>query len=302
MKKIICAIFLIFLSTSNALACACGCGMMNVGTSSLIPACQGGVAFLQYDNMRQTRNWRGNSQSSAHNHDKRIETQTYTAGAQYMFNRKWGVSARLPVVTRYKKEFDHHAGDLYARHSDIGDIKLSGIYSGFFDDMSTGITFGLKLPTGQTNSKGFARNEQIGTGSTDLLLGAYHLGSFGASNFGYFLQASAEEPMVRHRGFTPGYEISAAAGSYYNAGQFGSLSKVAPMLQIIATKKGKNSGWNGHHMEDSGYNLVYFAPGLELDYREFKVYFDVEFPLYRYVNGTQLAPQNIYKIILGYNF
>ncbi len=302
MKRFLLAVFLIIFSSSNALACACGCGISMIGTSSLIPNCEGGTAFLQYDSVNQSRNWHGSGQSNRHNHDRRIETQTYTAGAQYMFNKSWGANVRVPVVTRYKKHFDHDEGDLYARHSDIGDIKLSGIYSGFFDDMSTGITFGLKLPTGQTSSKSFDRNEQIGSGSTDLLLGAYHLGNFGASRFGYFTQISAEKPMMRHRGFTPGYELSAAIGSYYNAGKLGSLQKVAPMLQFIATKKGRNSGWNGDHMADSGYNMVFFAPGIELNYKQFKLYADVEFPVYRYVNGTQLAPQNIYKVILGYNF
>lgn len=302
MKKILCTFLLLIFYSSNALACACGCGVMNVGTATLIPNCKGGIAFLQYDSMHQMRNWHNDSKSSLHNHDRRIETQTYTAGAQYMFNQKWGGNIRVPLVTRYKNEFDHDEGNLYARHSDIGDIKLSGIYSGFFEDMSTGVTFGLKLPTGQTSSKGFDRNEQIGTGSTDLLLGIYHVGAFGESNFGYFTQASLEKPLIRHRGFTPGYEVSAAVGSYYNAGQFGDLSKVAPMLQFIATKKGQNSGWNGDHMADSGYNMVFFAPGIELNYKQFKLYADVEFPIYRYVNGTQLAPQNIYKVILGYNF
>ena len=63
--------------SKNALACACGCGVLNVGTSSLIPNCEGGIAFLQYDQMDQTRNWHGENKSNGHNHDKKITTQKY---------------------------------------------------------------------------------------------------------------------------------------------------------------------------------------------------------------------------------
>ena len=302
MRKILLFLSLFFVA-NNALACASGCGVSMIGSSSLIPNREGGTAFLQNDNLYQSRNWEKRKKSSGHNHDRRIETQTVTAGAQYMFNRKFGAAIRMPYVTRYKKEFDHHEGDIRNRNSDIGDIRINGIYSGFFDDTSTGITFGLKLPTGQTNARGIERGDQIGTGSTDTILGAYHIGAFGKSNFGYFMQASWERPFITHQYYTPGYEISASAGSYYNAGQFGIIKKLAPMLQFIGTKKGQDSGMNGgDHNFDSGYSMMFFAPGIEIAFEKFKIYADVEFPIYRAVNGAQLVPQNIYKLILGYNF
>ena len=290
--------------SKDASACACGCGVLNVGTSSLIPNCEGGIAFLQYDQMSQTRNWHGENKSSGHNHDKKITTQTVTAGAQYMFNRDWGAAIRVPYVTRYVENLPHHGGTSYTRHSDIGDIRVNGIYSGFFDDMSTGITFGLKLPTGSTSDKSFVRNTQIGTGSTDSILGAYTTGTFGKdSKTGYFMQGSWERPFMRHQGYTPGYEISGATGVYYNLGQVGVANRVAPIFQFTGAKKGQDSGWaDPDHNPNSGYGMVWFAPGIELTMKQFKLYADVGFPVYRQVNGNQLVPQNIYKVILGYNF
>ena len=38
-----------------------------------------------------------------------------------------------------------------ASWSSFGDLKLEGIYTGFIPDMSAGVTFGLKLPTGNDN-------------------------------------------------------------------------------------------------------------------------------------------------------
>lgn len=303
-KTFFAAITLLSLSSIDALACACGCGVLNVATSSLIPNCEGGIAFLQYDQMSQTRNWSKEKKSNGHNHDKRINTETVTAGAQYMFNRDWGAAIRVPYVTRYTKGFNHDHELNSSRHSDIGDIRVNGIYSGIFDDMSTGITFGLKLPTGQTNAKTIERNQQIGTGSTDSILGFYHMGNFGkSSKMGYFVQSSWERPFIRHQGYTPGYEVSGAVGTYYNLGQIGVAKRVAPIFQFSGAKKGQDSGWAAaDHNSSSGYSMIFFAPGIEVNIDKFKIYADVEFPAYRNTNGNQLAPQNLYKVILGYNF
>lgn len=302
-KYLFASIISFTLFVNEALACACGCGIFNVGTSSLIPNGEGGTAFLQYDYMSQTRNWNKTESSNGHNHDRRIETQSVTAGMQYMFNRKWGAALRVPYVTRQVINQPHHGTMTYDRHSDVGDIRINGIYAGFFDDMSTGITFGLKLPTGSTNSKTFERNTQIGTGSTDTILGAYHRGNFGKSNLGYFIQTSWERPFATHQGYTPGYEISSAAGVFYNAGQFGFAKKVSPILQITNAKKGQDSGFaDPSHNPNSGYNFTYFAPGVEVKVNDFRVYADIELPIRRSVNGNQLVPQTMYKLILGYDF
>jgi len=289
--------------SQNALACAAGCGVLNVATSSLIPNYEGGIAFLQYDHMDQTRNWHGEHKSDGHNHDKQIKTQTITAGAQYMFNRQWGAAIRLPFVERTVANLPHHGDMTRTTHKDLGDVRVNGIYSGFSKDMSSGIIFGLKLPTGSTKDENFERNTQIGTGSTDSILGAYTMGNFGKSKAGYFAQASWERAFANHRGFNPGYEISGATGVYYDLGQFGAVKKVAPIIQISGSKKGQDSGWaDPSHNPNSGYSMIYFVPAIEVSVAQFRIYADIEFPIYRNVNGNQLVAQNLYKVILGYNF
>lgn len=304
LRPFLAAIFLLTISANSALACACGDGILNVGTSSLIPSAEGGTAFLQYDSLNQKRNWHKRKKSDADNHDKRIATQTTTVGMQYMFNRDFGAAIRIPYVTRKATIADENESLNSTRTNSVGDIRLNGIYSGFFSDMSTGITFGLKLPTGQSNAKGLERNLQIGTGSTNSIFGAYHRGNFGKeNNLGYFLQTAWERPFIRHRGYNPGSEISGATGIYYNAGQFGAIKKLAPILQVTGAKKSQDSGWASvDSNQSSGYNQIFFAPGIELTIDNFKLYADVEFPIYRAVNGNQLAPHNLYKVILGYNF
>jgi len=288
----------------DASACACGCGVLNVGTSSLIPNSEGGTAFLQYDYMSQSRNWHDSSKSDLDNHDKRIETQTVTAGAQYMFNRDWGAAIRVPYITRSAANWPDSDETPYERHDDIGDISVMGIYSGFSDNMSSGITFGLKLPTGATKDANFERNTQIGTGTVDSILGAYHVGKFSPqSKAGYFAQTSWDQPLDGHSGYKPGYEVSGAIGTYYNAGSVGIAKRITPIVQFTGAHKSKDSGWaDPDHNPNSGYNMVFFAPGVEITLKQFKIYADVELPVYRNVNGVQLVPQNLYKVILGYNF
>lgn len=292
------------LTLKNALSCACGCGVFNVGTSALIPNCEGGVAFLQYDQMNQAQNWRKENKSDGHNHDKNIRTDTVTAGAQYMFNRSFGAAVRLPYVTRYTESVPHSGKIMSSRHSDIGDVRINGIYSGIFDDMSTGLILGLKLPTGSTKTKDLNRNQQIGTGSTDSILGAYHVGKIDEEGrVGYFVQGNWERPFIRSKGYTPGYEISAATGIYYNQNQIFSAGRLTPILQFMGSKKGQDSGFaDPSHNSSTGYNMIFFAPALEVGIKQFKIYADIEFPIYRNVNGNQLVPNNMYKVILGYNF
>ncbi len=306
-KHFLTALFLLAFSASEALACACGCGVFTVGTSALIPNCEGGTAFVQYDYLTQSRNWSKESQTSGHNHDKKIQTQTVTVGAQYMFNREWGMAARLPYVTRYIKSVEH--GDDHSlephdtRTNSVGDIRLNAIYSGFSADMSSGLTFGLKLPTGQTKARNLdERNMQIGTGTTDLLLGAYKMGQFDkVGKFNWFAQTGLQHALNSHQGFRSGDEISAATGIYYNAGSFLGIKKVAPILQVTGAKRLRDSGF-ASDSKNSGYSQAFFAPAIELNFTSFKIYADVEFPIYRNVNGTQLVAQNLYKMILGYNF
>jgi hypothetical protein len=226
---------------------------------------------------------------------------------QYMFNRKWGAAIRIPYMARQIKasEIDQNSGaeiSKTTRLNSLGDIRINGIYSGFSDNMASGIIFGLKLPTGQNNAKSIAeRNMQIGTGSTDSILGFYHRKKIASGNFDYFMQSSWDHPFMTSHNYRPGDEISAATGIYYSAGSVGKIKNVAPILQFTGSKKLRDKGMESDSL-NSGYTQVFFAPGIEITVNQFRIYADVEFPIYHYVNGNQLVPRNLYKLILSYGF
>src|SRR5579863_2699452 len=136
------------LTPFQSQACVCGCSVFDVGTSAMFPDSQGGMAFLEYDYQDQNQNWSGTAKAPAsHNDDKEIRTHFVTAGFQYMFNSRWGMQLEVPYVNRTFKTFNGtEIGAL--NWGQLGDIRLKGIYTGFCDDLSTGVIFGLKVPSG----------------------------------------------------------------------------------------------------------------------------------------------------------
>ncbi len=142
------------LAPGLAFGCACGCGIFEVGTSSMFPSGEGGMAFVNYDFQDQNQNWSGSSQApAANNDDKEIRTDFITTGVQYMFNRSWGAEIEIPYAYRSFKTVtanpDVPPGTVTKIDwGSLGDIRLKGVYTGFSEDMSSGIDFGLRIPTG----------------------------------------------------------------------------------------------------------------------------------------------------------
>lgn len=289
-------------SPSPVLACACGCGIFDVGTSALLPTKPGGFAYLEFAHMNQNKNWRGGKRGSDDaNEDKQIKTNFFTAGVQYMFGRSWGVMAEIPYWNRLFKTTDASSGEVVdAIHSSVGDIRVRGVYSGFSEDMSSGVTFGLKLPTGDYTYANYDRDTQIGTGSTDLLLGAYKRGRFGASAWNWFSNLQWDEPAIAAGGYRPGAEVNAVAGAYYEGWSLGSVG-VSPTAQAVFSNRWRDSGPLAMSA-DTGYRRLLLAPGFEVTAGRVRAHADAGFPVAQFVNGNQLIASEQFKLNLGWSF
>jgi len=299
---------------SFAWACACGCGVFDVGTGTMMPTDTGGEVWLEYDYLNQFQNWSGSSETTkANNADKLIRTNFFTAGVQYMFTRQWGVEAEIPYWDRtFKTTTDNPSTNSTQifNHDNIGDVRVKGVYSGFSDDMSTGVTFGLKLATGDFTYPNFDRDTSIGTGSTDLLLGGYHLGNLsdltGGLPFDWFVNGEWDHPFITQQNYRPGDEFDAAIGSYYNGFDFGKAGKFSPLLQLLGSMREHDIGMNASQpidgMQQSGYQRLLISPGFEYDLNAVKLYGDVEVPIYQHFNGDQLAAPIAFKVVVGYTF
>ena len=327
---------LMSFTTTAALACACGCSVFDVGGLDT-PQEQdhGGRVFFEFWSGDQTENWVGSSKApGALNSDKQINTQWYNVGFSYNFNRDWGVMVRIPTVNRtLTTDTGDYAGIVPFNSKDIGDIEIMGMYTGFFKDMSTGVIFGIKLPTGTFTAPGLDRDTQIGSGSTDLLLGAFHRGLLTGDNaWQYFSQIMWRQPFLYQsaadpQGFFdgnpgvvqtyfPGMQIDAAGGIVYNnLYHVLGLDKITPLAQVIVSHRDADSG-TGSDPYNSGFDRVMLSPGVEFtkvvdeaNNRVVKLYADVEVPVYYRANaannaGTegQLVAPYLIKVVASYNF
>ncbi|HKT54871.1 MAG TPA: hypothetical protein VJP88_10505, partial [Caulobacteraceae bacterium] len=198
-----------------------------------------------------------------------------------------------------------------------GDLQATAFYTGFAQDMSTGVGLGVKLPTGDdkgpTGPLGgaeFDRDTLPGTGSTDLVVAGYHVGSFGKDTpFSYFLQARYQLAVATHDRYRPGDEFDAAAGVTYSFGRAAAFDKVAPVLAILDSYRLHDSGAESDPL-NTGYERVLIAPGLDLRLNRLHLYGDVEFPVYQNVNAApvpadtsgQLVASPLYKVRIAYDF
>ena len=184
----------------------------------------------------------------------------------------------------------------------LGDIRLKGIYTGFSEDLSSGLTFGVKLPTGSDSHDldVVDRDTQISTGSTDLLLGAFHRARFGNSPWNWFAQAELDLPVLKSGDYRPGIEGDTAAGIYYDGLSLGRV-KISPVAQVIGSWRGRDNGADAN-ADNSGYQRVLVSPGIEFHLHPVKVYADVEIPVYQNMTGNQLVAPVLFKLSVSYMF
>ena len=319
---------LLSLMPADALACACGCSVFDVGSTALLPkeGDHGGAVYFEWDQSNQNTNWSAlNKSSPSNNGDKHIQTDWYVVGANYMINRDWGVAVRIPTAQRNfttDNNFGSTPADIETyRITTVGDIEVTGMYTGFSKDMSKGLIFGVKLPTGPWKADGFDRDTRIGTGSTDLILGGYWRGMLTGDNaWQYFAQTKLLLPVVTRSvsnpalgesagDYHPGAQIDTAAGIIYNNWyHVGPFDKIAPLFQVIVSHREPDSG-DAANPASTGFDRIYISPGIDItkvinDSKNttFKVYGDVEIPVYTRENGNQLVAPFLSKVVVAYTF
>jgi hypothetical protein len=207
---------------------------------------------------------------------------------------------------------DFGAGYTESTDSGVGDVKVVGTYSGFSGDKTTGFVAGVKLATGYTSANFVTGNPldaglQLGTGSTDIILGAYTSGT--VNTYGWFVQGTVQHAISGL--------VSEASGSYrpgdlylLNTGiryaGFGSM--FSPMLQLNLVHREYDQGSSVPNdvftgSPASGGNLAYLSPGLSVRLGGgTSVYGFVQVPVYQNVGSLQLVPQYIANLGVHQNF
>ncbi|MGC2166573.1 MAG: hypothetical protein WA632_11225 [Gallionella sp.] len=307
------------IAMNDAQACAaCGCTLSKDWGTQGISTTPGFTADLSFDYINQNQQRLGTGKASQDQVNnlwqggQEIEdyttTRTTTGSLNYTADT-WGLSAQIPFIQRTHGTFGDNglSSSLspdyisYATSSDngVGDIRVIGRYTGFSADKTSGLIAGLKLPTGSTNANfsdgatPLDRSLQIGTGSTDVIVGGFVSGSI--EEYGWFAQGTVQHAIatksIGGEDYRPGDAYSLNTG--IRRAKFG--AKFTPMLQVNFIHR-KPDDVAGSALD--GGTLAYLAPGASMRVGGgTSVYGFAQLPIYQNVKGLQLTPR--YTLTLG---
>jgi len=302
------AFVLLATASAGSLACStCGCTLSTDWASQGLTAHSGWSADLRYDFYDQDELRSGTKRvgrdSLEFPNEEEIQLHTVNRDTTLSLDYgagDWSVTIQLPWLNRYHTTIDEGETEVStSRFTEIGDVRVLGRWLGLAEAQDWGLKFGLKLPTGRTDvdfesgptaGEPLDRGLQPGTGSTDLLLGAFRFGSFGAESpstqVDWFGEATVQIPVVHDSEFRPGNGANLSAGLRWRG-----WGAVIPEAQVNARFEQRESGSEAD-VANSGATLVYFSPGVSWAATQgLGFYAFAQVPVYQRVNGLQLEPR-----------
>lgn len=312
--------FTLFQALPASACSSCGCNLGTEWADEGYSASPGLRLDLRYDFINQNQLRNGRHAASAQDvqaalaagtvaeTQQRTRTRFYTLGLDYAFNRDWGVNLQAPLLDRdHATLADGESVNDASHKRGLGDVRVVARYQGLFADRSLGVQVGVKLPTGdhrQNFSSGpdagapLDRGLQLGTGTTDLIVGLYHYSAFDR-DWDHFEQAQYKNALNARDGFRPGPQFTANAGVRYVG-----YGRVIPQLQVNLKIEDRESGDPAvADIANSGSREIDLSPGLTVKpSKNLALYGFVQVPVYRAFNGLQLAPRYILSSGLRYGF
>ena len=304
----------------SAMACAtCGCTLSADGAMgySNLP---GWRLSLEYDYINQDELRSGTRAVSGVPDGNELEHDTLnryvTAGLNYAPNSRWNVTLLVPYVIRDHSTYGTYDStqplpDLSSSHSSsLGDLRVIGAYQGFLPSRELGVQLGVKVPSGRYGTAvdfdsgpnagtPLDASLQPGTGSTDIILGAYYhhpvslnFDLFGSIQFQSALRHHMDQPGNDYR---PGNSTTAIIGVRYEAD-----ARWVPQLQLNLLHKSPDQGALADVQSTAG--TVFFAsPGINVRVvGRLRAFGFVQVPFYSNLYGYQLFPHYTVSVGLGY--
>ncbi len=305
----------LFPSLANASCGAAFCTVNSNWTSESAALESGSSLDLRYEYVKQNQPRTGSSkiavgQIPRHHDEVSTVNRNLLATYSHTFNSEWGISVTAPVIDRNHFHIHNHRGAQVPERwnfTELGDARVVGRYQlPYLGDplkpATTGITFGLKLPTGRTNiangNGGIAeRTLQPGTGTTDAIIGAYYHQKLANQNASWFAQTQYQHALNSHDGFRPGSQFGADLGYRH-----GLSDKFGALIQINFLMKRRDSGPQAEP-GDSGSRSVFVSPGLSYAVSDnVQIYGFFQKPLYQHVRGVQITADKAFVIGMSGRF
>lgn len=260
--------------------------------------------------------------------DQEVERDTInrytTLSLMYAPNADWNLRLALPYIGRSHTTYGSATNPVTsdqisgANVSTIGDMKLVGSYQGFLPTRNLGVQVGIKLPTGDyggANASGTGivghhpvaftsgplahdpapdnlldTSLQAGTGSTDLILGAYYYQPI-SQDFDAFASGQFQAA-IRHKldqfgeDFRPGNLSTLTVGLHYEA-----RPDITPQLQLNMSRRSRDQGALAD-LPDTAGTAVYLSPGVTMSVlKNVQVYAFAQIPVYSNLQGYQVFPR-----------
>ena len=317
---------------TSALACAsCGCSINTDWSAQGLPSAPGWSLDVRTDWLDQDRLWLNTHAVAPAQAVQLTNTRTgdpaevelytknryVTASADFNDGEAWGVNVSVPAIDRRHstlgmgsdgRTFDVENGAYTSSGSGVGDVRVVGRYFGFSEQHNFGLQFGLKLPTGAMHQLGDDGQSvvdpglQRGTGTTDLIAGAYGFGLLSDnSNWSYFGQVTVQAALNRSTmaagSYKPGDSLNLSVGARYLG-----VEGFVPSVQLNARIARRDSGEAADTFATGGTLLYLTLGGLAPLSEKLGVYANLQAPVYQRVNGLQLTPRYILSIGAKYSF
>jgi hypothetical protein len=310
------AVMCLSIAPASSWACAtCGC-TLNADAALGYGTAPGWRVSFEYDYIHQDQLRSGTQSIGAVPAGQELERETLnrylTVGIDYAPNPDWNIDLRVPYVIRTHTTYgDYDPSEPLSplsasRSSSLGDIKIIGSYQGLLESHNLGVQFGLKLPTGQYGTDVTFRSGpaaggpldaslQPGTGSTDIIVGAYYFQAI-SLNFQFFANAQFQSAVTSKQDqpgndFRPGNSTTLSFGVRYEANP-----KLIPQLQVNLLHKDVDQGALADVYDTAGY-VAYISPGVNVQVADkLHLYGFVQVPVYSDLVGYQLFPKYTFSV------
>ena len=242
---------------------------------------------------------------AAHHDEVSTQNRNVVASYSHNFSGPFGVTISASAVARDHEHIHNHHGKQIRGNWDfteLGDVRVVGRYQldtaiDPLQPSNAGLTFGIKLPTGKfdvANDHGdkAERSLQPGTGTTDLIIGAYYHRKLPADGLSWFVQGQVQHALNSRDHYRPGSQLGLDFGV-----RKGVTAKLGVLAQLNFVNKRADHGSEAEP-ESSGGRYLYASPGLSYAIASSaQLYLFYQVPVQRHVEGVQLTANR--ALVLG---